>query len=86
MVQLTSEQHQAVVANAPEPARALDPATNTEYVLLRAEVYDRIKALMADDRAAVEAAYLASLAVFARSGWDDPRMDVYDALDPRKMP
>ena len=29
-------------------------------------------------------AYRAALEVFARDGWDDPEMDVYDALDPRR--
>ena len=29
-------------------------------------------------------AYRAALEVFARDGWDDPEMDAYDALDPRR--
>ena len=30
-------------------------------------------------------AYLAALEVLAHDGWDDPRMGVYDTLDPRKQ-
>jgi hypothetical protein len=86
MLQLTAEQHQALAANGNEPVRAIDPVTNTEYVLVRAEVYERLKALVADDQGWSEGAYRASMEVFARDGWDDPRMDVYDALDPRKAP
>ena len=66
-----------------EPARAVDPTTRTEYVLVRAEVYDRIKRLLGDETWAGDA-YAAALEVFAREGWDDPRMDAYDSLDPRR--
>jgi hypothetical protein len=87
MLELTAEQRQAIAANGAQPARAIDPATQAEYVLLRAEIYDRIKHLVSDDRGWLEgAAYMASMEVFARDGCDDPRMDVYDAMDPRKTP
>jgi hypothetical protein len=86
MIELTSEQHQALAANGAEPVRAVDPATRTEYVLVPAEVYDRIKSLLSDDPDWQADAYAAAIKVFARDGWDDPRMDVYDALDPRKSP
>lgn len=29
-------------------------------------------------------AYRAALEVFARDGWDEPEMDAYDVLDPRR--
>jgi hypothetical protein len=86
MLELTAEQRQAIAANGAQPARAIDPAMQAEYVLLRAEIYDRIMHLVSDDRAWLEGAYMASMEVFARDGWDDPRMDVYDAMDPRKTP
>jgi hypothetical protein len=31
-----------------------------------------------------QVAYRAVMEVFARAGWDDPRMDVYDELDSRR--
>jgi hypothetical protein len=86
MLELTAEQHQAILATGTQPVRAIDPATQAEYVLLRADVYDRIKNLVADDRGWLEGAYLASMEAFAGDGWDDPRMDVYDAMDPRRNP
>ncbi len=87
MLELTAEQRQAIAANGAQPARAIDPATQAEYVLLRAEINDRIKHLVSDDRGWLEGAYMASMEVFARDVWDDhPRMDVYDAMDPRKTP
>jgi hypothetical protein len=84
MIELTSEQHQSLASNGKGPVRVVDPATKAEYVLLRTEVYDRIKSILPDDPDWQETTYTSAMEVFAREGWDDPRMDVYDALDPRK--
>lgn len=71
--------------NEPEPIRFIDPVTTAEYVLVRAEMYDRLKSLLSEDKAWVQDSYPIAMAVFARDGWDDPRMDMYDALDPRRQ-
>ncbi len=84
MIELTAAQQQALVGNGTEPVRAVDPTTQAVYVLVRAEVYERIKNLIGDDQGWLDGAYDASMEVFAKDGWDDPRMDVYDAMDPRK--
>ena len=47
---------------------------------VRAEVYDRLNALLSDDGDWLAGAYSAAMDVFARDGWNDPRMNVYDAL------
>ena len=86
MIELTAEQHQILSTNGAQPARAHDPVTNEEYVLLRAEVYERIKALIGDEDEWAQDIYATAMEVFARDGWNDPRMDVYDALDPRQNP
>jgi hypothetical protein len=86
MIELTPEQHQTLASSGPEPVRAIDPATNAEYVLVRREVYDRLKTLLSEDEQWLRDAYPAAMEVFARDGWDDPRMDVYNALDPRRQP
>jgi hypothetical protein len=49
MIELTPEQQRALTQNGKEPLRALDPATHIEYVLLRADVYKRLKAILSDD-------------------------------------
>ncbi len=49
MIALTQEQHEALKQNGTEPARVIDRSTNIEYVLVRAEVYDRLKALLDDE-------------------------------------
>ena len=49
MIELTQEQHKALTQNGPEPAHVIDRATSVEYVLVRAEVYERLKALLDND-------------------------------------
>jgi hypothetical protein len=80
MIELTQEQRQAL-----EAARAVAVPTNTAYVLLRKDVYERIEGLLGDE-GWTQDAYQAAMEVFARDGWDDPRMEVYDELDPRRNP
>jgi hypothetical protein len=48
MIKLTPEQHEALAEIGTEHVRVLDPSTNTEYVLLRADIYERLKSLLDD--------------------------------------
>jgi hypothetical protein len=84
MIELTPEQHLALERSSSNAVRAVDPATRAEYVLLRADVYDRIKSILGDSETWPDDAYRGAIEVFARDGWDDPRMEVYDNLDPRR--
>ena len=45
MATLTPEQRQAIQRAGEEPVRLADPETQAEYVLLKADVYDRIRPL-----------------------------------------
>jgi hypothetical protein len=47
MIEFTDEQRQQL--GKEEPARIRDPQTNDVYVLVRSEVYERLRALLADD-------------------------------------
>jgi hypothetical protein len=79
MIELTPEQRQEL-----EEAGPVAVQTNTGYVLVRKDVYERrIKGLLGDEDWTQDA-YQAAMDLFARDGWDDPRMDVYDALDLRR--
>src|SRR5690348_1819466 len=46
MFQLTEEQRQEI--QMADPARAVDPQTGETYVLIREEVYERIKSMLDD--------------------------------------
>jgi hypothetical protein len=85
MIELTVEQGQAVGRQGETPPRALDPETQTTYMLIREEIYNRVKALFAeeDGNQFVAEMYPHAMEVFCKEGWDDPAMDVYNELDPR---
>lgn len=61
-IELTEQQR--LTAAAGDPPTLTDPATGTEYVLVRADVYARL-------RAVVDGAT-------RRAGWDDPALDAYE--------
>ena len=80
MTPLTPEQRQEIQRADEEPVRLADLETRAEYVLLKADVYDRIRALLNDTRSS----YPLAMRVFGEDGWDNPQMDEYNALDPRQ--
>lgn len=86
MIELTPAQRQVVAQEAGSLPRAVDPSTQTTYVLIREELYDRVKALFQaeEDNQALHDLHPHVMEVFGRSGWDDPAMDVYNDLDPRR--
>jgi hypothetical protein len=53
-------------------------------VLLKAEVYERFKSLFEEDPVTREERRFHVQQFGRRAGWDDPAMDVYDELDPRR--
>jgi len=48
MIELTQQQHEAL-PNGMTPVAAIDRATNTEYVLIRKDVYERLKDVLDQD-------------------------------------
>ncbi len=81
MIQLTQQQHMELEATSGEPIRAVDPENSAEYVLVRADVYDRLRKIFTEqDSLWSQGAHAAAMEVFARDGWDDPQMDVYNSL------
>ena len=87
MLTIPKELQQAVRASHGRPLRLTDPETHAEYVLLQADIYDQLQGLLSntplltpDERRAV------LIQAGLRAGWDDPEMDVYNDLDPRRQP
>jgi hypothetical protein len=74
LIELTEQQHEALGRNGAEPVRAIDRSTNVEYVLVRAEVYERLKALLHDDLQ--DAAALMN-EVMAEDDANDPYLESY---------
>lgn len=85
MIQLTQEQGQAL-QEGETPPRVYDPCTSSVYVLVPTDVYDRAKAILGqDDEEFVHALTQQAMEAFGREGWDDPSMDIYNDLDPRRQ-
>jgi hypothetical protein len=77
IVQLTQEQVQALAASGEAPPTLVDPNTQTNYVLIRKELYERLTGDEYDDSpwTAEERDALAWEAG-KHAGWED--MDEYD--------
>jgi len=77
MISLTIEQHRAIEDAGGSPLRVEDPETKRAYILMDAELYERIRALVESDEVGPDA--FAPLMWDAMKGdWDDPAMDAYD--------
>ena len=87
MIELTIEQRQAVAQQSDNPPRAVDPDTHTTYVLIPEQTYVRVKALLDEkaDNQFLRDMHPHVMEVFGREGWDDPAMDIYNDLDPRRQ-
>ena len=82
MIELTEEQRQEL--SVPEPV-AIDPSTKETYVLVRQNVYDRIKGLLYDDGEWTDDELRLLLARSAEAnGWNEPGMDDYDHYDAKR--
>ena len=80
MIELTQEQFEKLKQNG--ETRLSDSETGQEYVVVRAEVYERLQQLVYDDSDWTPEEQLHLLAESGkRAGWDDPEMDVYDNYD-----
>jgi hypothetical protein len=62
MIELTEQQRCELERQ--QPAEVRDPKTNEVYVLLRKDVFERLRAMVRE--------------VNGRADWDDPAFDVYD--------
>jgi hypothetical protein len=84
MTTLTPELRQALREAGDQPVPVIDPDTNRRYVLVPAEVYERLHLLLHHEPLSSKEQRFLLQAAGERAGWDDPEMDVYDDLDPRK--
>ena len=74
---MPSEFKAAFEAAHGDPVEIVDG--DQHHVLIRAEVYQKLQAVMDDGTT------FALQEMGRRARWDDPSMDAYDALDPGKQ-
>lgn len=80
--EITPDLQQALDKHEGSPVRVVDPRNQQEYVVMRAEFYDRLLATV-DFGDPSEEEKTALLQRFAKSaGWDDPSDAVFDDLKP----
>ena len=83
MIELTQQQQQAVDAH-PEP-RLIDPRTQKVYILVGADVYERLRGLLAEDEG-LDMRQVAALVERAmrEDDADDPTLEFYQRQYGRK--
>ena len=86
MIALSKEIQEAVQKSEDNLIRLIDPETNVEYVVLPAETFEQMrKGVYYDDEPITEEERTALLVEMGLSiGWDDPEMDVYNDMVPRR--
>jgi hypothetical protein len=67
-IELTEQQHQALTRESESPPRVIDRMTNTTYVLVRADLYQKIQALLDEDDVRLMEPLLAEL---SPEDWED---------------
>lgn len=83
---LPKDLQEAIRSSEDQPLRLTDPETNSEYVLVPADLYDHIRELFYEHSTLTQEEKRAlMLQAGLRAGWDDPEMDVYNDLDPRRQ-
>ena len=86
MIALSKEIQEAVQKSEGNLIRLINPETNVEYVVLPAETFEQMRnGVYYDDSPLTEEEQNALLVEFGlRAGWNDPEMDVYNDLNPRR--
>ena len=84
IIELTDEQWAGISQQSDAPVKVGHPSHRESFVLLRADVYERFQALFEDTPLSDQERLFRLKQFGLRAGWDDPAMNVYDDLDPRK--
>ena len=83
MTTFTPEQRQEIQRAGEEPVLVEDPETRIEYVILKAELYKRLQALISTESLDPSETYRAVDRAFAE-GWSDPKMAEYDKYESQR--
>jgi hypothetical protein len=82
---LSDDLRQAIEKEAGSLLHIVDADTNVRYVLMRAELYEKLSALFAEgEEFDPRELYPLMAKSAAAAGWDDPDLDVYNDYDSQK--
>jgi hypothetical protein len=79
--QLTDDMRQALADQQGQPVYVVDPATQQTYVLLPADAYQKVQALIYDDGEPNVAEFMPLAHDAFADDWNAPGMEAYDQLD-----
>ncbi len=74
----------AVKAASGKPVELTDPQTHQTYVVIPATLYDELTAGVPQKIFSKDEQIQLLVEAGLRAGWDDPIMDIYNDLDPRR--
>lgn len=80
MKTLTPELQEAIRDAEGAPILMEDPQSHAKYVLVRQEMYDRVKALLEEDLPSADEQMHFLREAGKAAGWDDPEMDIYNDM------
>jgi hypothetical protein len=84
---LPDDLRQAIENEGGNPVHLVDSATNVHYVLMRADQYENLSALIAPrEEFNPRELYPVVAKSAAAAGWDDPDLDAYNDYDAHKKP
>ena len=84
---LTDEMREAIKHHQGTPVYLVDADTNAEYVLLPADVYQKVRTLFEDDDVDIRETYAAQFgALDSPECWNAPGMELYEDYDAHKPP
>jgi hypothetical protein len=84
MIALPKDLQDAVRQAGDKPVHVTDLETNAEYVVVPAKVFDELTACIPQKVLSKDEQIKLLVAAGLRAGWDDPTMDIYNDLDPRR--
>jgi len=76
----TPQMRKALEEAGEQPLEIIDPETQQRYVLLKADVFDRIHLLLQGGPLSQEEQKFLLEQAGRRAGWDDPEMGICDDL------
>jgi hypothetical protein len=84
-LKLSDEQRDALAHAGPaRVVEVIDPENRVSYVLIRSDVFERVRHLFETEDFDIREAYPLMDGAARAAGWDHPAEDIYDDLDPRR--
>ena len=78
---VTEQMRLALQAEHGRPMKLVDEQTRQVYYVISAEMFETVRALLADEEFEPREMYPLIAKAAAAAGWDDPIMDAYDNYD-----